>query len=75
MNDVEERTCPDCSVAIGPIRLIDKAAYGMHAELEYAVPESRRGFWTKTFPVAGRVTAYMCQQCGRILLYGSAGAE
>jgi hypothetical protein len=53
------------------IRLIDKA-YGeaRHTDLEYTVPEAKRSFWRGQFPVEGRIIAYMCDRCGRMLLYG-----
>jgi hypothetical protein len=52
------------------IRLIDKAHGGGHNDLEYTVPEARRSFWMSRYPVEGRVGAYMCDGCGRLLLYG-----
>ena len=65
----DQRTCGDCGHPMKPIRLIDKVQLG-HTYLEYAVGESERGFWTAKFPVEGRIASYMCQQCGRITLYG-----
>jgi hypothetical protein len=52
------------------IRLIDKSHYETHAEFEYTVPEAERGFWTGQYAVEGRVEAYMCHSCGRVMLYG-----
>jgi hypothetical protein len=52
------------------IRLIDKTHGGHHADLEYTLPEARRSFWLGVFPVEGKVRAYMCDHCGRILLFG-----
>jgi hypothetical protein len=52
------------------IRLIDKSHGHYHADMEYTVPEAQRGFWMGRYPVEGRVAAYMCDHCGRLLLYG-----
>lgn len=68
-----DRTCPDCSGALHAIRIIDKAHNGGHTQLEYTLPEARRSFWTGRYEIAGKVTAYLCESCGRIVLYGDAG--
>ncbi len=67
-------TCPDCDRALAAIQIIDKkgAWLAAHTVLEYAVGESKRSEWTGQFPVQGRVHAYMCDGCGRVLLYGGA---
>jgi hypothetical protein len=41
-----------------------------HCELGYTVPDAKRSVWTGFFPVEGTVAAFMCEGCGRILLYG-----
>ena len=69
MTDKEERKCPDCAARMHRIRLIDKT-HGVHADLEYTLPEAQRGFWLARFPVEGKVRAYMCDHCARILLFG-----
>jgi uncharacterized OB-fold protein len=66
----EERKCPDCATVMHPIRLIDKTQAGAHADLEYSLPEAKRSFWMARYPVEGKVGAYMCDHCARILLYG-----
>ena len=71
----EERQCRDCGAAMHPIRLIDKAHGGAHTDLEYALPEARRGFWLGRYPVEGRVEASMCDHCGRIVLHGAPTRE
>jgi hypothetical protein len=66
-------SCPDCGGTLHKIKLIDRSHYGAHqAGLLYALPEAKRSFWTATFPVEGAVTAFLCEQCARILLYGAA---
>jgi hypothetical protein len=39
-------------------------------KLIYMAPEAKRSFWTGRLPVEGKVTPYMCDGCGRILMYG-----
>tara|TARA_B100000809_G_C14796561_1_gene408667 strand:+ start:296 stop:475 length:180 start_codon:yes stop_codon:yes gene_type:complete len=56
------------------IQLIDKVQLG-HSYMEYAVGESERSIYTAKFPVEGRVASYMCEQCGRITLYGEPKPE
>ena len=41
----EVRKCPDCSVVMYPIRLIDKIQDGARTDLEYSLPEAKRSFW------------------------------
>ena len=53
------------------IKLIDKADRNSHASLEYTVPDAKASIWTGRFPIAGRVSAFMCEGCGRIALYGT----
>jgi hypothetical protein len=52
------------------IRLIDKAHYSAHMDFEYTVPEAERSFWMGHYPVEGKVAAFMCDDCGRLALYG-----
>jgi hypothetical protein len=33
-------------------------------------PEAKQSFWTGRYPVEGRIVAFICEGCGRILLYG-----
>jgi hypothetical protein len=62
---------------MAPIIIMDKFRGGpvKHREtqsLEYRLPEDRISFWTGKYPTAGEVQAFMCANCGRIALYGSA---
>ena len=70
MTPGEERKCPDCASGMHPIRLIDKGHGGIHTDLEYSLAEAHRSFWLGQYPVEGKVMAYMCDRCARILLYG-----
>ena len=70
----EDKKCPDCGGPMKSITIIDKTAKGggrpQHTELEYTVPEKKRSIWTGLLPIEGKITAYMCDGCGRVLLYG-----
>jgi hypothetical protein len=68
----EDKKCPDCRGSLKEIKVIDKAGSvaNLHSELEYTVPEAHRSYWTGHFPVEGKIAAYMCDGCGRVLLYG-----
>jgi hypothetical protein len=61
---------------MAPIDIIDKTVTttGYNAPkqtaLEYALPGGGPSLWAGRVPVAGRVAAFMCADCGRILLYG-----
>jgi hypothetical protein len=69
------RKCPECQGEMASIVLMDKVvahpAYAGVRELEYREPDDRRGFWSGKYATAGRVQAFMCGACGRIVLYGS----
>lgn len=71
MADDVERKCPDCGREMHEIKLIDQADKYSHEEMVYTVPEAKRGLWLGQFPIKGRVLAWMCDQCGRIALYGA----
>ena len=72
--NTEDKKCPDCGGSMKAIKIIDKTVEGVgtaaHSDLEYTAPEAKRSFWKGLFPVEGKITAYMCDGCGRILLYG-----
>ena len=70
----QRKTCPDCDRTLTAIQIIDKKGVGItpHGVLEYAVSEAKRNKWTGQFPVEGSLHAYMCDGCGRALLYAGA---
>lgn len=70
MSTAPRSKCPDCEGQLHHVRLIDKGHADGHRDLEYTVPEAKRSFWGSQYPVVGRVDAYMCNGCGRLLLYG-----
>jgi hypothetical protein len=68
-----ERQCPDCR---GPAREIMIRAGGFEAyRLEYALPDAKPNFWSSRIPAQGTVSAYLCDQCRRVLFYGNPQAE
>ena len=69
MSNARLKKCPDCGQSSKRIQMIDKVQMG-HSFPEYAVGEVERSIWTAKFPIEGRVASYMCDQCGRITLYG-----
>lgn len=64
------RNCPDCSGVMNPIIMIDKAHGEGHRAMEYALGGAKPSFFLRRYPIAGTVSAIMCSQCGRIVLYG-----
>jgi hypothetical protein len=76
--DTIAKKCPDCGHPMKAIKILDNAGHGLsrtERELRYLAPEAKRSFWTGRLPIEGRVTACMCDGCGRILLYGEPGSE
>ncbi len=61
--------CPACRVPLREIRLIDKGDPGFHRDLEYAAADAERRMWIGPFPIEGRISGLMCDQCGRVELY------
>jgi len=67
-----ERPCPDCGGPLSPVKLIESGGtHWRHTETEYAAGDAQQGLLSGRFPVEGRVRAWMCADCGRILLYGA----
>jgi hypothetical protein len=71
--------CPDCGGGTAPIKLIDAGAMSgleyQTRELQYAAGDAEVSAWTGRFPIAGMVRGRMCQDCGRIALYGLPARE
>lgn len=76
MKNDASKTCLECQGAMSPIIVMDKDRWGSTGpgpqSIEYRLPEDSRSFWTGKYPTAGSVRAFMCANCGRIALYGSA---
>ena len=74
----EKKVCPDCQHDLQPIKMLDATSPGykhegvMHTELAYAAPDAAASFFLHAVPKAGVVKAWICPECGRILLYGQA---
>ena len=69
MSASKNHKCPDCSLELKPIEIIDKDGARGHAELEYRAANSVRSFWKSGYSVEGKVNSLMCDNCGRILLF------
>jgi hypothetical protein len=66
---MQRRSCPDCHRALHPINLIDSGGAGDQS-LQYAAADAQRHWFSGQIPKAGIVRGYLCEACGRILLYG-----
>ena len=72
----DQISCPDCSIAMQPIKLVDATDPGFggegaeHVELGYAAAESKSGFFTSRIPILGSVRGMICPSCGQIKLHG-----
>jgi hypothetical protein len=79
MSATSARKCPDCEGAMKDIEIIDKTVgsvglesinFPQQTSLEYVVPGGKKSFWSGGLPIEGKVSAVMCEKCGRILLFG-----
>jgi hypothetical protein len=68
-------SCPDCGTEMRAIKLFCKGAgrYTIDMAVRFYTSANARRGWFSGFPVEGRVTALMCESCGRITLYGRPG--
>ena len=65
-------TCPDCDGPLRAIKVLDHTAHSSQVQQQYTAADAKRSFWG-IFPVEGAVTARVCEDCGRILLYAEPG--
>ncbi|QDT48723.1 hypothetical protein Pan258_27680 [Symmachiella dynata] len=65
----EDKPCPDCDGTLKAVRLIDND-FGRQREVEYTVPDAKKDFGSSRFPIEGKVAAFLCDSCGRMLFYG-----
>ena len=73
MDPYSEKKCPDCTFTMRSIKLFGRGFgtfMAQDAALYYAAGDADRGSWSGRYSIAGGVKAYLCQKCGRILLYG-----
>ena len=76
-----QRDCPECKIALRPIKLLDATNLGLgfngsgHVELSYAAPDATRSSFLGVIERQGTVRGLICPTCGRILLYGVPKAE
>ena len=59
--------CIECGSQTYAIQIIDRGESNSHYELVYAAGDAKRKF-TKTYDIEGKVSAELCQNCGRISL-------
>jgi hypothetical protein len=74
-----ERVCPDCKGELSEIKLIgtgwENPLTGIAIQTElriFSAAQAQRGVFSRAFPAAGQVQPFMCNDCGRIFLYGVA---
>lgn len=71
----ETRRCQDCDGELKDIRLIDQGfrlgTGKIEGDLQYSGAGAKPS-WTGRFPMEGRIAALMCQDCGRVILFGEA---
>jgi hypothetical protein len=73
--DESIRTCVECGASMFLIVIMDKlhpwpTKHRYTGSLEYRLPDDSLSFWTGKYPTAGPIDALMCENCGRIALYG-----
>ena len=69
--EAANENCPECDSEsqMQPIKLFDQLCMGAIAqELGYSTPDAKPDWITGDVPEAGKVSAKMCPQCGRIIL-------
>ena len=65
------KLCPDCETPLQKIKLIERSNEP-DRQLEYAAGDAHKSAFLGRFPVAGKVLARMCPDCGRIVLHAEA---
>jgi hypothetical protein len=70
MSEQEARTCLGCDGELRPITIMDMGHRGYVGALMYRSANDKPSFWTGRYPTAGPVQAYLCQDCGRIAMFG-----
>ncbi|HUQ71201.1 MAG TPA: hypothetical protein VM165_16860 [Planctomycetaceae bacterium] len=75
MADETTRVCIECEGTMSPILVMDRDSYGNAGRdpkgLAYRSPDDKRSFWTGKYPSAGLVQSFLCNDCGRIAMYGT----
>jgi hypothetical protein len=65
------RACKECQGTMIQIVLMDKSHLGAITPFEYRLSGDKPNFWTGRHPSARPVESWMCDDCGRIQLYGT----
>ena len=73
MSADETRKCQDCDGEMRLIRLIDQGfrlgTGKIEGDVQYSGAEAKPS-WTGKLPVEGKIAAQLCQDCGRVILFG-----
>lgn len=72
------RTCPDCSTELTSIKIVDQLGHRQtQVGLSFTVEkEPQTSAWTgRLTNETGTVQAYLCADCGRVLLYASPSVQ
>lgn len=70
-----QKDCPDCASPLRPVKVVDAThnlpakTGGAHVELAYAALDAQPSFFMKAIPREGVLRAFICEACGRALLY------
>jgi hypothetical protein len=74
---MEDRECPDCKGMLTGIKLIgtgwENPLTGIAVQTElriFSEADAQRGSFSGVFSQAGKVEPFICNDCGRIFLYG-----
>lgn len=59
--------CLECGGVTHPIRVLDQGHLDQHKDPEYTVLDSKKEWLSGRFPVKGRLTAELCDSCGRVV--------
>ena len=64
------RQCPDCAVPLERIKLLDRNYRSVEDGLLFTTYSAKRRLWDGNYTEAYEIQAFICPQCGRLLLYG-----
>jgi hypothetical protein len=73
----QTKVCPDCSVNLIPIHIVDRGSHTNYVGFDYTVCEKPSPSWfsTKVTNSEGGIQAYLCGQCQRVLFYAHPGEK
>lgn len=62
---MSKRQCAECGLTLTAIRL----------EFPYSLITSKPSLWTGVYPVEGKVSAFLCGECGRVTFYARTATD